>query len=79
MSPSIRSSGAIVALPPAAWIRSSTSSSACAVRATRMTWAPARGERLGGRRADAAAGAGDKRELAGKRFRIGHGGARCSG
>jgi hypothetical protein len=41
ISLSVRSSGAMVALPPAAWMRSSTSSSALAVRATRMTWAPA--------------------------------------
>ena len=39
--PSVRSSGAMVALPPAAWMRSSTASSASPVRATRTTWAPA--------------------------------------
>ena len=75
LSPSVRSSGAIVALPPAAWIRSSTSSSALAVRATRMTCAPAAAERFGRRGADAAAGAGDERKLAGKSVRIGHAGA----
>jgi len=40
LSVSIRSSGAIVAVPPAAWIASSTCSSAPAVRAVRMTCAP---------------------------------------
>src|SRR5687768_16434290 len=37
----IRSSGAMVAFPPASWMRPSTSSSASAVRATSTTWAPA--------------------------------------
>jgi hypothetical protein len=40
LSPSTRSSGAIVALPPAVWMASSTSSSAAAVRAVRITCAP---------------------------------------
>src|SRR3954452_3951047 len=40
-SPSVRSSGAMVALPSASWIRSSTCSRSAPVRATRITCAPA--------------------------------------
>ena len=61
---SVRSSGAIVALPPAAWI-------ALLDRLERPRGArgeddmrAGRAQRFGGRGADPAAGAGDKRELA---------------
>ena len=65
----------MVALPPAAWMRSSTSSSAVRRPGDEDDVRAGRGERFGGGGADAAAGAGDERELAGEWLRIGHGAA----
>ena len=69
VSPSVRSSGAMVAVPPAAWMRSSTCFERLGGAGGEDDVGAGRGERFGGRRANAAAGAGDKRELAVKRFR----------
>ncbi len=72
-SASLRSIGAIVAVPPAAWIRSSTCSSAWARARGEDDMRAGRGQRFGGGGADAAAGAGDERELAVERLRrFGH-------
>ena len=68
LSVSVRSSGAIVALPPAAKIASSTSSSSVGGARGQHDMRAARGQRLGGGGADAAAGAGDERDLVGKRL-----------
>ena len=63
---SVRSSGAMVAVPPASWMRSSTVLERAGGAGHQDDVGAGRGERFGGRGADAAAGAGDERKLAGE-------------
>ena len=73
LSPSVRSSGAMVARPAGRVDPLLDLLERAGGAGDEDDVGAGRGERLGGRGADAAAGAGDQRELAGKGLRIGHG------